>query len=332
MEIGRLRRLNLRDVWPHEAHDFTTWLEENIDLLNECLPIDLDSESVRREEAAGAFSVDLVVEDSNGEAVVIENQLEKSDHNHLGKVLTYLSQLNAKTAIWIVSDPRPEHVNAVSWLNESNLAAFYLLKIEVVQIGDSAPAPVLTQIVGPTDSTGQIASVRQEISDRGVARKALFAKFIEAADEYDKTFAGRTPPAGPYLGASSGIGGVQYVFGMRGKMTSVILWIEKGKAWGTWNETVYEKLLERREEIESTFGHELEWEAVKSNRSRKLIFRIQSGGWKTSDLWDEVTKLTVDEMVKFRGAIDPLLKEVTDYADQHSPKESDSDEDQDQND
>ena len=86
--IGSLRRVALREVWPHEALDFTPWLEENIDELNNV--IDLSLSVVEREQSAGDFSVDLVAEDESGNPVIIENQLERSNHDHLGKLITYL--------------------------------------------------------------------------------------------------------------------------------------------------------------------------------------------------------------------------------------------------
>jgi RecB family endonuclease NucS len=118
--IGKLQRVPLRDVWKHEATGFTKWLQDNIDVLGEV--IDLNLSNAESEQSAGAFSADLVAEDESGNPVIIENQLEKSNHDHLGKVLTYLVAMGAKTAIWIVADPRPEHVSAISWLNESSSA------------------------------------------------------------------------------------------------------------------------------------------------------------------------------------------------------------------
>jgi hypothetical protein len=103
--IGKIERVPLRDVWRHEAHDLTTWLEENIDVLNDALDANLSN--VDREQSAGAFSVDLVAEDDSGAAVVIENQLERSNHDHLGKLITYTAAMEARAAIWIVSDPAP---------------------------------------------------------------------------------------------------------------------------------------------------------------------------------------------------------------------------------
>lgn len=135
--IGKLQRVALREVWKHEAADFTQWLQDNIDVLNNAL--DLNLVNVDRERDTGDFSIDLVAEDDGGGTVIIENQLEKSNHDHLGKLITYLTGMSARAAIWIVSDPRPEHVAAVAWLNESSSAAFYMVKVEAVQIGDSPP-------------------------------------------------------------------------------------------------------------------------------------------------------------------------------------------------
>ena len=98
--VGRLQRIALREVWKHEAQDFTQWLQNNIDVLNESL--DLNLVGANRERSAGDFSVDLVAEDEGGGTIIIENQLEKSNHDHLGKLITYLTAIGAKTAIWIV--------------------------------------------------------------------------------------------------------------------------------------------------------------------------------------------------------------------------------------
>ena len=94
--IGKLERVALREVWEHEAYDFTQWLQENIDVLNSTL--DLNIVNVDREQSAGPFSIDLVGEDEGGGTVIIENQLEKSNHDHLGKLITYLSAVEARAA------------------------------------------------------------------------------------------------------------------------------------------------------------------------------------------------------------------------------------------
>lgn len=177
--IGKIQRVPLREVWKHEALDFTRWLQENLDVLN--AELDLTLASAEREQSAGDFNVDLIAEDEDGNLVVIENQLEKSNHDHLGKLITYLVAVGAKTAIWIVSDPRPEHVSAITWLNESSAASFYLLKLEGVRIGASEPAPLLTLIVGPSAEGREIGETKKKLADTDLRLHNFWTLLLERA-------------------------------------------------------------------------------------------------------------------------------------------------------
>jgi hypothetical protein len=126
MQISRLEKVALRDLWKHEAHGFTRWLADNLDFVSEAIGINLNL--LEREASAGPFFADILAEDSQGHPVIIENQLEQTNLDHLGKLITYMSNMDAMTAIWITSDPRPEHEKAVHWLNETLPVdtAFYL--------------------------------------------------------------------------------------------------------------------------------------------------------------------------------------------------------------
>uniref|UniRef100_A0A7C4Q499 DUF4268 domain-containing protein n=1 Tax=Bellilinea caldifistulae TaxID=360411 RepID=A0A7C4Q499_9CHLR len=132
--IARLTRVPLREVWRHEALNFTRWLAENLDPLSD--PTGLRLSLVEAEAAAGDFAVDILAEDADGNLVVIENQLERTDHDRLGKLITYMSNHDAKTAIWITSQPRPEHEKVVHWLNEAlpGDTSFYLFQVEAARI------------------------------------------------------------------------------------------------------------------------------------------------------------------------------------------------------
>jgi len=177
--IGKIERVPLREVWPHEAYDLTTWLEENVDVLDDAVGLGLVA--AEREQTAGAFSVDLVAQDAGGRTVVIENQLERSDHDHLGKLITYTAMTDANVAIWIVSEPRPEHVRAISWLNDSAPADFYLLKIEGIRIGESPPAPLLTLIVRPSAEGRQAGEVKKEIAEGASIRRRFWTELLDRA-------------------------------------------------------------------------------------------------------------------------------------------------------
>ena len=145
---GSEKKVPLDKVWFHEDK-FTIWLEKNINVLNDV--IDLSLSIVGRKQVAGDFIVDLIAKDEYGNLVVIENQLKRSDHDHLGKLITYLTKKDAKAAIWIVKEARHEHIGAISWLNESSSGSFYLIKIgDLVPIRNSLPKPLLTTIVDPS--------------------------------------------------------------------------------------------------------------------------------------------------------------------------------------
>ena len=149
--IAKIKRRPLREVWRHEAYDFTQWLEKNIDALGEAIGRTLVG-AEREKKTESGFSIDLVAEDESGSSIVVENQLETADHNHLGKLITYLTAMQSNCAVWIVADARPEHVAAMTWLNESFSEDFYLLKVEAIRIEDSPDAPLFTLIVAPSEN------------------------------------------------------------------------------------------------------------------------------------------------------------------------------------
>lgn len=155
MELGKMKRItDLRTVWPHEANDFTKWLAEeaNLEELGNAVGIDIVFEE--RESSVGSFSVDLfATESGTGRKIIIENQLEDTNHDHLGKLITYASGKGAEVVIWIVRRARDEHRQAIEWLNQhtdSNLG-FFLVEIELWQIGNSLPAPKFNVVERPND-------------------------------------------------------------------------------------------------------------------------------------------------------------------------------------
>lgn len=118
VQLGKItREHDLRTVWSNEAQAFTPWLAEHLDVLGDALGITIELEE--RESSVGTFSLDILARDQDsGEAVVIENQIEQSDHEHLGKLITYASGKDAKYIVWIVKDAREEHRAAIEWLNK----------------------------------------------------------------------------------------------------------------------------------------------------------------------------------------------------------------------
>jgi hypothetical protein len=263
--IEKIQRVKLRDVWNHEALDFTVWLENNIDVINECVGLNLGS--IRREKNAGDFSVDLVAEDENGNSVIIENQLEKSNHDHLGKLITYLTVLEAKAAIWIVSEPRPEHIRAIAWLNESRAAAFYLVKVEAIRIGNSSPAPLLTLITGPSLEAMEAGDTKKEIAERHIARKRFWTALLEYVKGRTKLHSGISPNIYNWIGTSAGVQGLALNYSVRQHDAQVELYIDQDKETGDGNRRILDKLQAQKESIEKDFGSPLVWETLDEKRA-----------------------------------------------------------------
>lgn len=183
MKLGKIKRIHdLRMIWTHEANSFTKWLakEENLSKLGEDIGIDLVLEE--RESSVGNFSVDIFAnEESTGRKVIIENQLEDTDHDHLGKLITYASGKGAEVIVWVVKRARDEHRQAIEWLNQhtDTSLGFFLVEIELWQIDDSAIAPKFNVIERPNDWAKQMKN-SENLSDR----KQMLLKFWNGFNDY----------------------------------------------------------------------------------------------------------------------------------------------------
>lgn len=306
--IGKIRRVGLREVWKHEALDFNRWLEENITVLNEALGINLVS--VDRQKNAGDFFVDLTGEEDSGDVVIIENQLEKSNHDHLGKLITYLTALEAKKAIWIVSEPRPEHIRAISWLNESHAASFYLVKVEAICIDDSPPAPLLTLITGPSEEAAEAGETKKELAERHVNRRRFWTALLDLAKTKTKLHASISPGIYNWIGTSAGIQGLNWNYVVRRHNANVELYIDQDKDTGEGNEAILSKLMEHKKEIEDKFGHPLLWESLDEKRACRIKYIIDIAGWQDEEKWPKADDALVDAMIRLESAIRPYLKSM----------------------
>jgi len=275
--IGKIQRLDLRDVWRHEAYDFTTWLEENIDVLNDALGLSLGT--IYREQNAGSFSVDLVAEDDDGNLVVIENQLERSNHDHLGKIITYLTALEAKTAIWVVAEPRPEHIQAIAWLNESDAAAFYLVKVEAISIDGSPPAALMTLITGPSQEAVRVGERKKELAGLHEVRYRFWEQLLRKAKGKTNLHANLSPTHKNWIGTSSGLPSRLFLnYWLRAHDARVELYIDHDTDTGEGNVMIFDQLKENKEQIEEAFGGTLDWEELEKRRACRISKTIPIGG------------------------------------------------------
>ena len=303
--IGKINRVPLREVWPHEALDFTPWLVDSVDVLNDVLDIRLSGPE--RERSVGTFSVDLVAEDESGNAVIIENQFGKSDHDHLGKLITYLTAIGAKAAIWIVSDPRPEHIAAVSWLNQSATAAFYMVKVEAIRIGDSAPAPLLTLIVGPSEEAREAGETKKELAERYAIRERFWTRLLGGARAKTKLHASISPGQHGWIETGAGKSGLAYAYVVRQNDANVELYIDRGKDSEAESKAIFDSLAQSREAIEADFGEPLEWQRLEGKRACRIKKDIDIGGYRDEERWPQIQDAMIDAMIRLEKALKPHI-------------------------
>lgn len=203
-EFGRLKSKALRDAWPDEAKDFMPWLAKNLDLLSEAIHIQLELEDT--EVPVDQFKADILARNTKDDsAVLIENQLDSSDHTHIGQILTYLAGLEALTVVWVAQHFEEAHLSAVRWLNENTPVAFFAVQIKVVQIDDSPLAPLFVVQRKPNNRDRQIRTIfrrafwthyAERYSDDGIRPDDVthyevnFDHYVESADLYIRQYVG----------------------------------------------------------------------------------------------------------------------------------------------
>lgn len=254
--VGSIKTVETRKVWPKEDADFTPWLQEHIGELDNVLGLGLTNP--QREVSAGDFSIDLVAETNFGD-VVIENQFGRTDHRHLGQLVTYLSQRDVERAIWIAEKARPEHVKAVETLNNRGIGQIWMVTVRAIQIGDSAPAPLFTVVAEPADVENIIEPTELTQSDV-MRRDFLAALFAHAQNEgIDSPFKNLSPNTGGICSTPARGAQLRYRVAVNRKGSRVVVTNKKGKWLGA-----LAALLENRREIDRDFAEAdlpraLEW-------------------------------------------------------------------------
>lgn len=307
--IGKIERVPLREVWKKEATDFTAWLFSNIEVLGEELDLVLTPDE--RERSVGSFSVDITAEDEFGNKVLIENQLEKTDHDHLGKILTYVSNLDAKVAIWVSSDPRPEHKTAIEWLNETGSGVrFYLVQIEAYRIGDSEPAAKFSIVTGPSEKTEIVGGVRKEMAERHKLRYDFWKALLEKSKNQTSLHSNISPGTANWIGTGSGIRGLGYNYSVTNKFGQIELYLDRGKERDEENKKIFDKLFSRKSEIEKDFGEPLHWERLEDRRACRISKKYDFAGLKDPNMWNKLHENMIDAMIRLEKALKKHLKSL----------------------
>lgn len=313
IELSNLDAVDLQEVWPHEAHDFTPWLAQHLDLLGDALGLQLELQGA--EMAIGPFSLDVLARDvGNDRPVVIENQLKATDHDHLGKLLTYAAGYDANIVVWLVREFRAEHRAALDWLNQrtGEETAFFGVVVEAWRIADSPPAPRFNAVVVPNDWQKQVASSGQgsEVSETKEQQRAFFQTLIDALREEHTFTQARVGQPQNWYRFATGFTGVSYgaSFAWQDR-ARVELYIGKtGNQSG--NKRLFDQLEQRKEPIETALGHSLVWD--RKDEYLSCIISVEREGRIGDDdeTLEQIREWMIGRLLAFKDAFGPHLDEL----------------------
>lgn len=282
MELGRLEKIELREVWRHEALDFTRWLarKENIALLSKEVGIDI--EVIETEMSVGRYNVDIYARDTeSSKRIVIENQLENTNHDHLGKMLVYAAGLDADIAIWVVKDVNEEHRQAVEWLNDNSFEKIniFLVKVELWQIDNSPIAPKFQVICEPNNWAKVLKQQSKDnITDLELKQMEYWQGFVDYAKSKDKTYISQRPSI--YNWYVIRIGSSDYKIKLVHSVNSDMIRCQLE----IFNDEIYKKLEQYKNEIDNKING-LEWEYLEDRKVNRISCSNNSKNNDSSYVW-----------------------------------------------
>jgi hypothetical protein len=301
-DLGTLTRLDPRQVWSGEATHFTPWLAAHIDELSKALGIELEINQV--ESDVGDFSLDILARDlGSNRTVIIENQLEPTDHTHLGQLLTYAAGKDAGVVIWIAREFREEHRQALDWLNarESEVQYFGVV-IEVLQIDTSRPAVHFRIVASPNDwsrTARSSAKSSAEVSEKGERYRAFFQSLLDELREKHHFTNARTAQPQNWYSFASKMRDCPYSFSFAaGNRLRAELYIDAGDA--DENERILVAIQNRRAEIEAAFGESLSWELLEGKRACRVAVYAEGSIDDPADRLEKHRAWAVQKLEKFK--------------------------------
>ena len=299
IKLGRLEEVDIRKLWSHEQYDFSNWLseDENINLLNDVLGLTLVN--IEKEVFVGAYRCDLVAKDeTSGQNVIIENQLEASNHDHLGKIVTYASGLDANVIVWIVKEAREEHRSAIEWLNNNTNKNinFFLIEIHAYKIGNSLYAPKFEIVEKPNDfiKNAKIQTGSEELNKSQSERLVFWTKFNDVVSERGKPFNLRKATTDHWYNVAIGVSGVLVEITLVNKegCVGIALYIID-------DEELFDYLNEKKIEIESKLGFELDWQRLDGKKASRIIYRIPGLNFDDHSNYDDLMNDIIDKVQLF---------------------------------
>ena len=298
--LGTLKEVtDLRKVWPHEALNFTPWVAENIELLGDAVGLDITVEET--ESSVGDFNVDIYASETGTDRkIIIENQLEDTDHDHLGKLITYASGKSADVVIWIVKHAREEHKAAVEWLNNhtDDKIGFFLCEIKLFQIGDSQIAPSFSVVEKPNDWAKEIkkTTAANPTQQQRLEYWQAFNDYAFNDKNFSKAFNMRKPTTEHWMDFSIGSSachiGVTQI--QKRSAIGVELYINDDKE-------LFKSLFAHKAEIESDMGMVLDWRELPERKASRILVEknVQLGN---HEEWQEQFVYIMDVLLKMKKA------------------------------
>ena len=310
--LSRIERVDLRDVWKNEATNFTPWLAQHLAELGDALGLELEWQET--EAPVGGYSLDILATDRNGDRpVVIENQLESTDHDHLGKLLTYAAGFNANVVVWLTREFREEHRQALDWLNQrtGEDTQFFGVVVELWKIDDSRPAPHFNLVAMP-NGWYKNASVRRPVASRRRYRDFRLG-LEERLRERGLPFRPGRDHSSPWK-SMGGTGGLCYSADFGGSiMFSLQMDTMQGAPDSGWCRRAFDRLSEDKDDIEDRLGHlgELEWSREWGKRGSYIAaYYRQRFSDLPQDTWDEVYDWLAETYRQFRDVFEPYRDEL----------------------
>ena len=300
-------------AWPGEATDFTPWLANNLSKLGDALELELELQA--QEAPVGSYSLDILARDTvNGGLVVIENQLESTDHTHLGQLLTYAAGFDATVAVWIAKEFKSEHREALDMLNRrtGEDTQFFGVEVELWKIDDSRPAPNFRLVAFPNEWRKQavgIARGTEKVSERGKTYQSFFQALVDELRNEHRFTNSRRAGTRSWASFTTGFSGFGYRASFaQGGRARVGVYIDNGEK--LWNEGRFDELAESSEAIESEIGGEFEWQRL-DNRRACRISAVRPGSIDDDDdTLDEIRQWMVERLLKFSEVFGPRLDEL----------------------
>lgn len=303
MKLGKLQELDIRKVWAHEQYHFSKWLaeEENIQELGDTLNLSLTD--VETEKFVGKYRCDIICKDEiTGKSVLIENQLEPTNHEHLGKIITYASGLDAAVVIWIVASANSEHASAIEWLNKhtDEELSFFLIEVHAYTIGDSDPAPMFKIIEQPNDFAKSVKeySRKGEMNESQTRRLEFWNQFNDVVEERGKPFNKRKATTDHWY--SVAVGSSQCYISIdlvnREHKVRVGLWIPD-------NKELYDKLYLKKEDIEKQVSFDLSWDRLDDKKSSYVCTYIDNLDFNNQDNYFELMNDIIDKVLELRKVL-----------------------------